>query len=82
MNDINPQTFSLLMERFDRLDRNMEDMKSCLAAHATKDEVFYMKVNRHGDYFKVLWAGLAAVGGLMASVWASISPKFFHNLFH
>ena len=57
--DINEQTFQMILERFDRVDKDNEAIMSRLAAHVRDDEEVHKVVQKHSSY----WGLLFAIGG-------------------
>lgn len=77
--DINPQTFEMLLEkfqtierRFDKVDEDNDDIKRSIAAHVKDDKEFHESVSatvgRHGTYWSLfLWiSGATIVGSIGA----------------
>jgi hypothetical protein len=68
MMDINGQTFQMLLDRFDRVDKDNDDIKQSIVAHVEKDSDFYERVERHSTYWNLaLWfIGAGVIGGITA----------------
>lgn len=78
--EINHQTFEMLMDRFDRIDKDTQELKDLMSSHIEKDEMYYAKTDKHAYYFKALWLGFASLGGLLAALWGAISPHVFEKI--
>lgn len=80
MAEINDQTFTLLLERFDRVDMDNKEIKESLAAHIkdshdslqahiTEDQKAHDTLTRHSAYWGLLiFLGTPAVLGILAFV--------------
>jgi hypothetical protein len=65
---LSDRSFQLLMVRFDAVDKDNQDIKEALKAHAEKDERFYATVNKHSTYWSLL-LGLGTPSILGAIAW-------------
>jgi hypothetical protein len=79
---INPQTFEMLMDRFDRVDREMGELKGLVNKQSEEGRVYYAVTTRHKQYFKILWASLAGVGGTILTAFSTIGTDVLKRLFH
>ena len=63
------QTFMLLLERFDRVDKDNDDIKKSIAAHVQADELVHNVVEKHSTYWGLLFKiGLPLVVALLLSI--------------
>ena len=58
---VNPQTWELLMDRFDTLEGQNKEQLDLLRAHITDDAKVHKIVDRHSTYFKAASICLAPV---------------------
>jgi len=65
---INEQTFQMLLDRFDRVDKDNEEIMKSLTAHIDKDNEYYDMVDKHSTYWSLaLWiSGVALVSSITA----------------
>lgn len=71
------QTWTLLMDKLERIEKQNEDQLGLIRQHVEKDESYYKKVDKHDTYFGIVWIGLGAVG----SVVMGLVTKLFDGLF-
>ena len=48
------QTFDLFMERFDRVDKDNDEIKQSVASHLKDDAAVYATVGKHSTYWELL----------------------------
>lgn len=56
--ELTDQVFTLLMQRFDKLDAQNKELKELIKAHAEEDAKIHKIVERHSVYFSALLLGL------------------------
>lgn len=62
--EINEQTFEMLIARFDRVDRDNEEIMKSLAAHIQEDNAVHEVVAKHSTYWSLLlWISGATIIG-------------------
>lgn len=72
--DLNAQTFELLLDRFDRVDRDNEEIKKSITAHAQDDAKIADTVKKHATY----WSLLLKIGTpLIIALVVAVAGKFF-----
>lgn len=64
--EINDQTFQMLLDRFDRVDKDNEEIMKSLAAHVQDDLEVHEVVSKHSVYWSLFLyiGGAAFLGGI------------------
>jgi hypothetical protein len=64
---MDPQTFTLLMARFDTIEAQNKQQLELMSDHITEDSKVHKVVERHTSYFKLLSLGLAPTAAYLAT---------------
>ena len=70
----NEQVFALLMERFDRLDANLEAMRCSFNDHVETDNQIHKIVYKHVTY----WTLLLTIGAALLATVGTVLAAFIH----
>jgi hypothetical protein len=65
MEELPPQLFTMLMKRFDTIEKQNDDQLKLLSAHIKEDDRAHEIVERHSTYFAIMSLGIAPLSAYL-----------------
>ena len=70
---MDPQTFQLFMERFDKVDADNKSIQTCVNTHIEDDDKIHLVVEKHATYWTIV---LYVIGAIFMSIVGTVAASF------